>query len=110
MTEQDRRLAAAAELLVIAAAAHVAMMSVKDPNWPIFREVLQRATVKARGASRVAKPVVIAAEDFAFAATPAAQDLAQTRLHAQVRQYFARAAADRLERFEAIAGEVIDHG
>ena len=88
---------ASAERCLVAACAHLSMMTVRDDNFPMWVSVIRDVLPDCEGCASAMAQLKAAAELLADATGGRPQDNSMTRLRWETERYFSMAAAHRFE-------------
>ncbi|WP_420567860.1 hypothetical protein [Thalassovita sp.] len=96
---------ASAERCLVAACAHLSMMTVRNENFPMWVSIIRDVLPDCEGCASAMAQLKAAADVLASAERGRPQDNAMTRLRWETERYFALAAAHRFEAWKQAKSE-----
>ncbi len=100
----ERRRTASAERCLVAACAHLSMMTVRNENFPMWVSTIRDVLPDCEGCASAMAQMKVAADQLVDAPRGRPQDNAMTRLRWEMERYFTLAAAHRFEEWKQQKG------
>ena len=101
---------AAAERCLVAACAHLSMMTVRNENFPMWVSIIRDVLPDCERCASAMAQLKAVADVLVSAECGRPQDIAMTRLRWETERYFAVAAANRYEAWKQAKGLNDDRG